>query len=459
MRGLFRQASRAKTRAAPMTEFSTDNAAPGPVAPGPETSHSLDCDDATFRLIPELVARYGDVVRVAADNLKRPAWIITNPRDIRHVLIGNHRNYVKGVGFERVEMLLGNGIIVSDGAFWRRQRTMIQPAFSRANMPHYFEMIRAATERLAERWSALAAAEKSIDLTREISDYALEVILRAIFSDDLDFFTDQTGINPFTFLTDDLSRDLRVAMKFRQLLKQVRVLIERRRETGERPFDLLSTMMDARASKTGEAMSDRELVDEVATMIIAGHETSAGTLNWAWYLLADDEASAASIRSESAAVRAGGPLTYEQLGELSFTRQVIDETLRLYPPVWLYTRRAVAEDSLGGYPIDAGDNIFLCPYQVQRMARYWPEPQRFMPERWAPEAKEQQQEYTFFPFSAGPRRCIGEYFSYVEMRTHLALMTPRFRLHRTSEDPVELEPAINLRSRHNLIMTIEAIAP
>lgn len=447
--------SASRDESCPMNHSSAQQAA----VPGPSERYSLDCDEATFQLIPQLVERYGDVVRVTAENLKRPAWIITNPRDIRHVLIGNHRNYVKGVGFERVEMLLGNGIIVSDGAFWRRQRTMIQPAFSRGNMPRYFAMIKDATERLAQRWDGLAQSGEPIDLTREISDYALEVILRAIFSEDLEFFVDQEGINPFNFLTDDLSRDLRVAMKFRQLLKQVRVLIERRRDTGARPFDLLSMMMDARASRSGEAMSDRELVDEVATMIIAGHETSAGTLNWAWYLLAGDEASAVRVRSEVQNVCGTDALTYEHLESLAFTRQVLEETLRLYPPVWLYTRRAVAEDELAGYRVEAGDNVFLSPYQVQRMASYWPEPERFDPDRWAPEAREGHREYTFFPFSAGPRRCIGEYFSYVEMRTHLALLAPRFRLHRVPGQTVALEPAINLRCKHNLNMTIEAITP
>ncbi len=358
------------------------------VPPGPSEPHSLDCDEATFELLPRLVAEYGDVVRVDAPNLKRPAWLLSNPEHIRRVLVNNHRNYVKGVGFERVEMLLGNGIIVSDGAFWRRQRTMIQPAFSRSYMPRYFAMIRAVTERLGERWTALAERGEPVDITHATGEYALEVILRAIFSDDLSFFVDQEGINPFVFLTEDPSRNLMVAMKFRQLLKQVRVLIERRRDTGERPFDLLSLMMDARASRTDEAMSDRELVDEVATMIIAGHETSAGTLNWAWYLLAQDERAAATVRDETRRVCPDGNLAYEQLDELVFTRQVLEETLRLYPPVWLFTRRAVDADTVGEFAIEPGDNVFLSPWVTQRSAEYWPEPNAFRPERFAPERAE-----------------------------------------------------------------------
>ncbi|MEE4172865.1 MAG: cytochrome P450 [Xanthomonadales bacterium] len=427
--------------------------------PGPSEPHSLDCDEATFDLLPRLVAAYGDVVRVEAPNLKRPAWLLTNPDHIRRVLVNNHRNYVKGVGFERVEMLLGNGIIVSDGAFWRRQRTMIQPGFSRSFMPRYFEMIREVTARLVERWTALAARGEPLDITHATGEYALEVILRAIFSDDLEFFVDQEGINPFVFLTEDPSRNLMVAMKFRQLLKQVQVLIDRRRETGERPFDLLSHMMDATASRSGEHMTDRELIDEVATMIIAGHETSAGTLNWAWYLLARDETSAARVREEVDRVCPRGDLRYEQLDELVFTRQVLEETLRLYPPVWLFTRRAVAEDDIGGFTIEPGDNVFLSPWVTQRLERYWPEPDAFRPDRFAPERVEERVDNAFFPFSSGPRRCIGEFFSFVEMRTHLAMLAPRFRLRHDDSRPVELEPAINLRTRNNLTMTIEILKP
>ena len=427
--------------------------------PGPSEPHSLDCDEATFDLLPRLVEAYGEIVRVQAPNLKRPAWLLSNPAHIRRVLVNNHRNYVKGVGFERVEMLLGNGIIVSDGAFWRRQRTMIQPGFARGFMPRYFAMIRDVTERLAERWSAKAERGETLDITHATGEYALEVILRAIFSDDLSFFVDQEGINPFVFLTEDPSRNLMVAMKFRQLLKQVQVLIDRRRETGERPFDLLSHMMDATASRTGEHMTDRELIDEVATMIIAGHETSAGTLNWAWYLLAHDEASANAVRQEIGRVCPDGDLRYEQLEELVFTRQVLEETLRLYPPVWLFTRRAVAEDEIGGFTIEAGDNVFLSPWVTQRLERYWPEPDAFRPGRFAPERAEERVENAFFPFSSGPRRCIGEFFSFVEMRTHLAMLAPRFRLRHDDTGPVELEPAINLRTRHNLTMSIEKLTP
>ncbi|NRB70507.1 MAG: cytochrome P450 [Xanthomonadales bacterium] len=426
-------------------------------APGPKEALALDCDAETFELIHQLEACYGPVVRIEASNHERPVWLLSDPDDIRRILVNQHRNYVKGVGFERVEMLLGNGIIVSDGAFWRRQRTMIQPAFSRGNMPRYFDMIKAVTLRLREQWRALAASGEPLDITTCMSEYALEIILRAIFSNDMERFFGAEEDHPFAFLTEDPTRNLMVAMKFRQLLKRVRALIAHRRETGERPFDLLSMMMDARASRTQEAMSDRELVDEVATMIIAGHETSAGTLNWAWYLMSSHAESRRLLRAESERVCPDGDLHYEQLSELTYTQQVLDETLRLYPPVWLFTRRALADDEIGGFSVAAGDNLFFSPYLVQHLPRFWDAPEAFKPERFSPDAQAPMQ--AFFPFSQGPRRCIGEFFSYVEMKTHLALMSREFRLRHIDDQPVRLEPAINLRTLHSINMTIEALDP
>ena len=180
----------------------------------------LDCNEQTFAALGPLTESHGDIVRVLCAERKHPQYLLSNPRDVKQVLVNHHRRYVKGVGFERVEMLLGNGIIVSDGPFWRRQRTMIQPAFSRANIERFFVDIRQATERLARRWALLAQSDEPLDLTTEMSRYALEVILQALFSEDLAQLADPGDQLAFAFLVDDPTRNLAVAMKFRQLLKQ-----------------------------------------------------------------------------------------------------------------------------------------------------------------------------------------------------------------------------------------------
>jgi cytochrome P450 len=317
-------------------------------------------------------------------------------------------------------------------------------------------MIRQVTLDFAEQWERRCDAAESgdagpLDLTRAMSEYALEVILRAIFSEDLESLVANQGVNPFAFLTEDLSRDLMVAMKFRQLLRQVQVLIDERRREDRRPFDLLSMMMDARASRSGEPMSDRELIDEVATMIIAGHETSAGTLNFAWHLLGHHPQAESRLAEEIERVCPDGEVTWERLPELRYTRQVLEETLRLYPPVWVFTRRALAADTLGPYRIEAGDHLFLSPWLIQRSPRYWEAPDEFRPDRFSEEGKAHQEPHAFFPFSAGPRRCIGEFFSFVEMQTHLAILCARFRLLPVEGQRVDLDPGINLRSRNHLL--------
>jgi cytochrome P450 len=424
--------------------------------PGPTARYTLHPDAATLALLERLVAEYGDTVLVESDDRRDPSFVICDPAHLRQVLVANHTNYVKGVGFERVKMLLGNGIIVSDGAEWRRQRTMIQPGFSRSNIAAHAEAIRAHTIEVADRWAELAAAGGTIDLTAAMSGFGLQVILRAIFSSDLARLEDQPGGNPFAFLADDPTRDIRTVVRLRELTRVIQSCIDRRRTTGDRPFDFLSALMDARDKKTGAGMGDKELLDEVKTLIVAGHETSAGTLNWAWYLLSQHPAVADRLLAELATLGGGTDFGFEQLMALRYLPAVLKETLRLYPPVWLFSRRAVADDRFGEYAVPAGAHIFIAPYLVHRRPRLWPEPGRFDPDRFLGPEADQRDPLAFIPFSAGARRCIGEYFSFVEMQMHLAILLPRFRLEHAPlpAEPVELDPAINLRARYGIRMRI-----
>jgi cytochrome P450 len=382
---------------------------------------------------------------------------LNDPEHIKQVLMSNRDNYVKGVGFERVEMLLGHGIIVSDGAFWRRQRTLIQPGFSRANVARLAVGIKNCTLNLRDQWRQLPAGA-AVDVTTAMSEYALEVILRAILSEDLDRLVEQQGHNPFAFLTEDMNRDLKVAFRFRQLRQVMLACIRERRQSGHRPFDFLSLMLDARDKRSGEAMNDEELLDEMATLIIAGHETTAGTLNFAWYLLSRNPDVQDRALAEVLQTTGDDDFDFDTLMSLEYVPQVLRETLRLYPPVWLFSRRAVAADQIAGFDVAPGTHIFLAPYVLHRREDLWPDPERFDPDRFAPGQSEQRHPCAFIPFSAGARRCIGEYFSFVEMQTHLAVMMKDFQLKYQDSGPVELDPAINLRSRHNLEMVLSTRA-
>ena len=421
--------------------------------PGPDEHYTLDINARSLTLITELVREYGDIVCVHSDERRNPTYLLNDPEHIKQVLMSNRENYVKGVGFERVEMLLGHGIIVSDGAFWRRQRTLIQPGFSRANIARLAGGIKSCTLRLRDQWQQLAAGT-SVDVTTAMSEYALEVILRAIFSEDLDRIIAAQGHNPFAFLTEDLNRDLKVAFRFRQLRQVMLGCIRERREFSRRPFDFLSLMMDARDKRSGEGMSDEELLDELATLIIAGHETSAGTLNFAWYLLAMNPAQRDRALAEVLRVTPDDDFDFDALMSLQYLPQVLRETLRLYPPVWLFSRRAVAADRIGDFDVAPGTHIFLAPFVVHRHPGLWPDPERFDPDRFGAEASAQRHPCAFIPFSVGARRCIGEYFSFVEMQTHLAVMMKCFQLSYSESGILELDPAVNLRSLHKLEMVL-----
>jgi len=422
---------------------------------GPVELHTIGPDRQTFDALARWIPEYGELFCVQSKDRRDPSFVVSNPAYIRQILLTNHENYAKGVGFERVKMLLGNGIIVSDGEEWRRQRTMMQPGFSRANVARLAEPMRAMNIALRAPWARLADAGQPIDVTTAMSRLGLEVILRSIFSRDLDRIIDREGANPFAFLAEDATRDLQTAVRFRNLARVTLGVVGERRESGDRPFDFLSLLMDARDRKSGAGMTDRELLDEINTLIIAGHETSAGTLNWAWYLLARHPDVEARLLAELAAMAPGDEFTFDQLMELRYANQVLKETLRLYPPVWLFSRRALKDDLLGEFRIPAGAHLFIAPYFLHRRPELWPDPERFDPDRFDETRNPPVDRYAFVPFSAGARRCIGEYFSFVEMQMHLALLAPRYALRLAPGDgagpaPAELEPAVNLRTRHSI---------
>lgn len=425
-------------------------------APGPGTRLSLGPERPTFDALSHWIPEHGDLFVVQSDDRRDPSFVVSRPEYIKHILLTNHENYNKGVGFERVKMLLGNGIIVSNGEEWRRQRTMMQPAFSRASVTRLAEPIRHINLDLRGKWAALAANGTPLDVTTAMSQLGLEVILRSILSSDLDRLVERAGHNPFAFLADDPTRDLQTAVRFRNLASHVMGIITERRATGARPFDFLSMLLDARDKKTGTAMTDRELLDEINTLIIAGHETSAGTLNWAWYLLGRHPDVETRLLAEIEATFRGDDFSFSQLMELNYMACVLKETLRLYPPVWLFSRRAIAADRLGPFEIPAGAHLFIAPYFLHRRPELWPDPERFDPDRFDEARSGPVDRYAFVPFSAGARRCIGEHFSFVEMQMHLALMLPHYALKPVAPAAAapELEPAVNLRSTHAIHLTI-----
>lgn len=425
------------------------------IPPGPDGPVALGVDPETLGILLKLRREYGDMVAIAKPD-GRQAWFVNDAAEVRKLLTRRHHRYQKGPGFERVKMLLGNGLIVSDGEAWRRSRRMIQPAFTRQNVHRLISLMVTCSEVRAVTWESIARDGGTLDITQEMSDFALELILRCIFGPDYEKHIVASGENPFAFLSKDSERNLRIVMQVRQTRDLIMAIIEERRGRVEHEtFDFLSMYMSA-TDKSGAHYSDEELLDELVTLIVAGYETSAGTLNWAWYLLAQHNDAESELLAEAGRLMPDGKaIDQETLTGMTWCQQLLEETLRLYPPVWLFTRRAVEADELTDYDVSAGTDILLSPYILHRTESYWANPDKFDPSRFGPGGPYKKGERPYFPFSLGPRRCLGEYFSFLEMKVHLGLLIQKFRMTLVSDREPALDLGINLRTESSIILRPE----
>jgi cytochrome P450 len=413
----------------------------GRIPPGPEEKYRsnedlLDWMGRQFR-------KFGDTYKASVYGTSMYAT-----RDVEfahHVLVENWQNYVKGQGIKRVALLLGNGLMVSKGEVWKRQRRMIQPSFNHESVGASTKVITAVNIELLGKWQLAARREESVNVTRDVSRMALEVVLRFIFGDDYE----QVGSH-FDLLSHEPARNMEFASQFRALGKIILPVIERRRKGPTIPTDVLGMLMQARDPQDGKLMADSQLIDEILTLVVAGHETTASTLSWTWYLISQHPNVEEKLSSElnTAAVSS----EFDELPKFLYTRQIIEETMRLYPAGWLVTRRALHDDRLGEYFVPAGTEIYIPPYYIQRHPDLWNEPDRFDPDRFSPENSHHRHRLGAIPFSAGPRNCIGALFARIEMQIHLMTIAKHLRLRYIQSGPIELDAGVNLRSKHDFLM-------
>ncbi|EDY86327.1 cytochrome P450 4A6, putative [gamma proteobacterium HTCC5015] len=422
-----------------------------------QTAVDIGPNQTSFPLVKKALSAHPDICRLPQKTRKGDAYLINKPEFVKNILVNNHPNYHKGAGFELVKMLMGNGIIVLDGDIWKRHKKMIQPGFHRRFVAQLTTYMEQSNRELAERWESLADSGEAFDLTEAMNELSLRIILRALFSRDFErMLEEHGGGHPFSIFSEDLARDLKLVARFRGLGKEVQAIIDRRRAEQREEVDFLSVFMNAR-DENGDPMSDKELIDEVMTLIVAGHETGANTLNWCWYLLSQNPDKTALLHREIDDLAFPEFATFEDLPKLAYTEQVLNETLRLYPAVWLFSRKALGDDSVGDYRIPAGADVFLSPWFIQRRADLWPEPEAFIPERFDKSQPQYGNRYSFIPFSGGPRRCIGDFFGMVEMQLHLAYFARRYELvfDASKSGNVDIEPEINLRSAAPIYMRLK----
>lgn len=411
--------------------------------PGPD-----ECYQATEDLLEWMrgnTERYGDIFRSSLYGQR--VYVINSPEAADHVLLRNWRNYPrKGQAVKRIALSLGNGLISSNGEVWARQRRMIQPAFRRESIRVFFDAFLRVSAGLLAKWEGAARLGASVDVTLDVSLAVLEATLVSIFGSDYE------RAAPHFALIADESRNLEFAQTCIALGKVVAQIAVDRRRNGVDGDDLLGQMMRARDRDGGRPMSDAELARHAMTLVIAGHETTASVLNWIWYLLARHPEVEARLGAEIDALLGDELPSFDKLTGFVYLRQVIEEALRTYPPLWLMTRKAQGDDSLGGYFVPAGTEIYMSPYLLQRHPRYWEEPDRFDPGRFAADASQDRHPLATCPFGAGPRNCIGEFFARVEMQAHLLLIARRLRLRGGDDQGADFVAGVNLVSRHHFIM-------
>ena len=409
---------------------------------------------------------------IAQRILWRRMFILNEPGAIKHVLLDNAANYTKSeVGRRLLEPGLGRGLLTSEGETWRRHRRIMAPSFDPRSVVGYAPIMTEETQDLLAKWDALPEP-RELDVAAAMMHVTLHIISRAMFSSNSDEIVDvvEGGVSQYQSLVRPSVLDLLhfpqwIARLFAPLptdgifnefdQKVDRLLTERGREPDAEPKDLLARLLAARDSETGGGMTGKEVRDEVVTIFMAGHETTSLALSWTWYLLSQQPVEEARLHAELAEVLDGRTPHYADIANLRYTRMVIEESMRLYPPAHTTGRQPIAPDEILGHRIPAGAQVLIMPWLLHRKPQLWENADRFDPERFLPERVAERPRFAYIPFGAGSRICIGAAFAMTEAILILATIAQRYRLHLKPGHPVEPQGLITLRPRHGLRMTLE----
>jgi cytochrome P450 len=405
---------------------------------------------------------YGDIVQLRF--MGQTFYLLSHPDLIEYVLVEKDRNFTKTKILKRNSRLLGEGLLTSQGEFWRRQRRLAQPAFHRKIINAYGEVMTNFAERSLESWRA----GQTVDVHEEMTRLTLEIVAKCLFDADVGVEAKDVGRAMKVALEDFSSQrrliripkniptphNLRFERAARRLDAIVNAIIKERRKSHEEDRGDLLSMLILAEDESGERMTDKQLRDEVMTLFLAGHETTANTLAWTFHLLSSYAAAEAKLAEELERVLGGRTPTMADLPRLPYVERVIKESMRLYPPAWVMGREAVGECEVGGYRMPAGTAALMSQWVVHRDPRYHRDPQRFDPDRWTAEYEERLPRFAYFPFGGGPRQCIGAGFAMTEARLVLAAVAQRFRMELVPGQRVEPYASITLRPKEGIRMTL-----
>lgn len=439
--------------------------------PGPSAWRALQTLNGFRRdplaLFQSMARDYGDVVLFRMG--PRRICVVYHPELVREVLITQNRAFTKSRPLRRARVLLGEGLLTSEGDFHLRQRRLAQPAFHRERIAGHARSMVQHAARLSDGWRD----GERIDAHREMMRLTLGIAGETLFGADVLDEAEEIGEAldvamvmfrrtsiPFSEILDwlPLPSTRRFFAARDRLDRTIYRMIAERRASGVDRGDLLSMLLLAVDEEgDGGAMSDRQVRDEALTLLLAGHETTANALAWTWYLLGQHPQAEEKLREEIRGALGGRLPNSDDIPRLPFTRAVLAESMRLFPPAWIVGREAQQALEVGGFRVPALCTLFVCPWVVHRDARFWPEPQRFLPERWTPEMEAALPRFAYFPFSGGPRKCIGEGFAWTEGILVLATLAQRWRLRLVPGQRVEPFPLITLRPRHGVQTVLQRV--
>jgi cytochrome P450 len=409
-----------------------------------------------------LARTYGDVVayRLGGEQLV----FVNAPHDIRDILVTHNRLFMKGRGLQRSKRLLGEGLLTSEDPVHLRQRRLMQPAFHKDRIAGYGETMVAHADRVRQRWRDGA----QLDLAQEMMRLTLSIAGKTLFDLDVESQAAEVGaaltavMESFWLtmlpLADLLERlpvpQLRRVKAARAKLDAIiyRMIAERRAGSRDRG-DLLSMLLLAQDESDGATMTDQQVRDEAMTIFLAGHETTANALTWTWYLVSTAPEAETRLHEEIDRVLQGRLPTVADIGSLPYVERIVTEAMRLYPPAWIIGRRALQDYQIGEYLAPARSIIVMSPYVTQRDARYFPNPDRFVPDRWTPEFRAALPPFAYFPFGGGPRRCIGDAFAWMELVLVVATLAQQWRFDLVPGHPVAPQPVVTLRTKYGMKMT------
>lgn len=411
------------------------------------------------------IREYGDVIRFPIGRMQ--LVLLNHPSHVVHVLQQNVAAYRKSISYQELALVLGQGLVTSEGALWRKQRRLIQPNFRRPELGRFAPLFTTSTQALLEEWRGRDSSQP-MDVHVEAMRLTLRIVGHALFSTDLSAESGELGralddVLPFVQKRTEALVNIPVSWPLpshrryrraqRSLDKIVDSLIEAHRNAGDNaPRDLLSMLLAVRDPETGEAMDTRQVRDEVMTFLLAGHETTANAVAWTLLLLGQHPDVQSRLLGEIDSVLGDRTPTVEDIPRLDLTRRVLQESMRLYPPAWLIEREALVDDSIDGYHVPKGSVVMLCLYTTHRHPDFWDDPERFDPDRFLADRHQHRSRGAYFPFGAGQRQCIGEGFAMMEMMLVLPMLVRQFRFEPVEGHRIEVDPGVTLRPKHGILM-------